>query len=263
MTRNIAAITLCLATSVCGSASSAFAQSAVSSACAILASRITPDVSTQATAASKFSLFKQIIQDSRYSSFATANSSTLDVGISVVDYVDGFLGTTSNASNWSTNWSKFLGSTYEQASSQFDRSTFESRWSVEVIKAIVSSCPGSGGFYGLLETVTPGRDAFTISLNGNGNWDLLGISALPSDKVFACGGDEKATNQAPIKYTNSHPLSCTKDPNTTLLITVHDSIHDVGPFTINSVADDLKIKLGEGQQQLDGLRGEILALTVC
>jgi hypothetical protein len=247
----------CLALAILGPTSKAVAQSAAASACAILAGRVTPDISSQATSSSKFAVFKQIIQDDRYKMFDTANSNTLDIGITVVGYVDAFLGTTSNSNTWEMNWRKFQSLTYAQASSRFDRAQFDSRWSVEVIKAIVSSCPGTGGFYGLVETVTPGRDAFTISLHGTGTWKLQAISVQPSDTMFSCGGDEKATPANPIDFVNDHPISCRKDPNVTLLVTIRNSQRDVGPFTINSIADDLRIRVTEGVAQIDALRTEI------
>jgi hypothetical protein len=218
--------------------SPAWSQATDQSVCQILANKITPDISNQTSTYDRFTIFKQLISDQRYQSYDTASNTSLDAGLSVVGYVDLFLGTTSNSSNWATNWQKFLQSTYYQSSSSFDSSNFQSKWSTDLITA-VANC---NNFYGLITSVSPGQDSFTLKLHGIGQWQLLGVSISPPDPLFQCGGDEKATTQQPLSFVNDHLVVCQKDHNVTVSIAIHDSQADVGPFIIYSVADNLRKK---------------------
>jgi hypothetical protein len=226
--------------------SAAIAQQTDPNVCAVLAGKVTPDISSQFTSYDRFALFQQLIHDQRFSSFDTANSTTLDAGLSVVGYVDAFLGTTSNASAWSQNWQNFLQATYSQASVSFNQSSFTSTWSPDLITAI-ANC---NNFYGILTSITPGHDGFSIKVHGIGQWSLTGVAVTPPDPSFACAGDEKASSAQPISFINDHILQCKKDPNITLSVAIHDSQQDVGPFSVLSVADDLRREQTSQLQQL-------------
>jgi hypothetical protein len=231
------------------------AQSTDPNVCAVLANKITPDISSQSTVYDRFAIFQQLISDQRFQDYNTANSTNLDGGLTVVGYVDLFLGTQSDSKSWQTNWENFKKSTYYSAASTFNSSTFQSTWSSDVITAI-ANC---NNFYGLVMAVTPDQRSFTIKLHGIGNWQLFGIS--PLDPALTCNGDERATPQQPINFVNDHLLQCQKDPNVTLLVSVHDSQQDVGPFTIYSVADNIQHQQDSLVKQLrsdiDSLRTQL------
>ncbi|MDX2328706.1 hypothetical protein GOL43_24085 [Sinorhizobium medicae] len=208
--------------------------------CAILAGRVTPDISAQYTADERFSLFKELISQERFRSFDAASRETLDAGLTVVGYVDAFLGTSSSNDTWETNWSKFNRSTYKEASSSFQKSTFESKWSVALITALVEGC--GSGLKGLVTDVTAQRDGFTVRLKGQGLYDLTRIEAVPADKRFKCGGREQASTEQPVKLNNVENISCEKDPNKTILVNISTSQGSVGPFRIQSLAESIALE---------------------
>jgi hypothetical protein len=115
-----------------GPVSASFAQSSWN-ACTIIVSKLTPDISQQTSSSQRFYLYQQIIADQKYSSYSTANSSSLDVGLSVLGYVDLTLGTKSNASTSQTNWQKFLSLTFAEASASANYTLDTSRWNPDVI----------------------------------------------------------------------------------------------------------------------------------
>jgi hypothetical protein len=222
-----------------------------------LAGKVQPDVSSQITSSQRFSYFRQIISDQKYSNFNTANSTSLNAGVSVVGYVDAFLGTTSNANTWSTNWNNFVKSTYSQASESFNSNLYVSQWSVDLVKAIVSACPGKG-FYGLLQSVTDAHDAFSFSLHGTGSWKLTGVNVSPPDPNFLCGGYEKASVSTPSDLINDVVISCSKSPDKTSIVTVHSSEGDAGPFTILSASES---RIDQANADLEAARSALASMT--
>ncbi|WP_156528657.1 hypothetical protein [Sinorhizobium glycinis] len=231
---------------------SGIAQSALPSACAILANRVTPDVSSQVTSDERFAVFQQIISQETFRNFDSAKSSTLDLGISVVSYVDAFLGTTSDSATWEQNWSRFRNSTFAQGSSAFLQTTVDRHWNVDVVKAILGGCPGKP-FFGVLTEVTAEQDAFTILLHGVGPWSLEQISIKPSDEKFECDGAERVSAREPMEARDEIFLTCSKDKDKSALITIRSSQGSAGPFTVKSL-------LGAAKDDVAGLRATVSTL---
>lgn len=223
--------------------------------CETLAARVTPDISSQNTSDERFSLFKEIVSQEKFRSFDSSSQQTLDAGLTVVSYVDAFLGTTSNKDTWETNWSRFNRSTYNEASSSFQNDTFESKWSVSVITALVEGC--GSGMKGLVTDATAQRDGFTIRLKGQGMFDLTRVEAVPVDPKFKCGGRELATAQLPIKLNNTENISCEKDPNKSILINISTSQGSVGPFRMQSFAETVAGQRDAFADEVRALKGQL------
>jgi hypothetical protein len=218
-------------------------------ACTILASKLTPDLSSQTSYATRFSIYQKIISDQKYSSYQTAQSSQLDAGLSVLDYVDLTLGTRSDNKSWSTNWSKFNSLTFSEASSSDSFTTNSNKWNPGLIQALLQGCPQNAkGFYAQVTNVAQDHGSFTITVHGIGNWKLEGIIAVPKDAKFTCGDDSDATKKNPIDKTNVSQINCEKDENKTLAVSIASNEDDVGPFNLLSIADDLRARASDYNQ---------------
>ncbi|CAN7598700.1 hypothetical protein LJR234_004631 [Mesorhizobium amorphae] len=235
------------------------AQSALSNACTVLAGRITPDVTSQTSLDKRYSFFQQIVSQDTFRSFDTAKASTLDIGISVLSYVDATLGTTSDASTWETNWTKFKSSTLAESNTAFSTSFLDQHWNVDVVKAILANCPGAP-FFGVLTDVTDGNDAFTILLHGTGQWQLSQISIRPKDSEFECDGAETASVAAPKEFTNEIFLTCSKSPDKTALITIRSTQGSAGPFKIKSSEQTISDNVSALRASTEGLQAKLNAL---
>jgi hypothetical protein len=235
-----------------------FAQ-ASTSVCAALASRLTPDISTQTSSDTRSAFYRKVIQDDRFSSLSTASNTQLDVGLSVLSYVDFTLGTKSDERSWSTNWRKFRSSDNEAASLSKQLSISSTSWNPQLIENLLSNCPNQG-FYAQITSVDPDYSGFTIAVHGNGSWQLLGIQPTRSDSSFSCSGAEKASEKQPLSKTNTIALACQKDPNKTITLTITSSQDSAGPLTIYSKADALTRNLAESTNQIGTLRRDVAAL---
>jgi hypothetical protein len=235
-------------------------------ACTILASNLTPDISTQTSASQRFDIYQKIISQDKYSDFSTAQSSSLDLGLSILDYVDLSLGTTADGTSWKADRTKFLSLTFSQASASANFTSTTSKWNPAIIAAFVQGCVPKG-FYGQITSVEDDHGSFTITLHGIGKWELEGIIAVPKDPKFSCGDDDGA-KKVPISKINDVQISCIKDANITLSVSIANSQQNVGPFKILSVADDLRAKLDESgklsemkttllSKQIDDLRKSV------
>src|SRR5262249_14435687 len=133
-------------------------------ACTILASKLTPDLSSQTSYATRFAIYQSIIRDQRFSSYETAKSTALDAGLSVLDYVDLTLGTHSDDKSWSTNWIKFNSLTFAEASSSNSFTTNTNKWNPALIQTFLQGCPPNAkGFYAQVTNVAQDHGSFTIT----------------------------------------------------------------------------------------------------
>ena len=219
-------------------------------ACAILASKLTPDLSAQTSYSTRFSLTQQIIANEKYRKYSEARSTSLDSGLSIPDYVDATLGTKSDQKNWEENWEKFRSVDFAKASASASFSSVISKWNPAVIAQIVQNCPPKG-FYGQITGVADDHGSFAITLNGIGNWQLDLISAVPEDTLFKCGTDSDASTRHPIPKTGTVTIQCQKDPNKSLLVSISSNEGTVGPLNLLSVADDLRRKSDEYAKTMD------------
>jgi hypothetical protein len=221
-------------------------------ACTILASKLTPDISSQTSYATRFSIYQKIISDERFSSYQTAQSTSLDGSLSVLDYVDLTLGTHSDENSWSKNWSKFKVLTFSSASSSESFASSTNKWNPGVIQALLQGCSQAAqGFYAQVTNVAENHGSFTITVHGIGAWQLEGVVAVPKDAKFTCGDDSNATTRSPIAKVNTIQINCEKDENKTLAVSIVSNEAGVGPFNLLSVADDLRAKANEYDQVVE------------
>jgi hypothetical protein len=239
------------------------AQTVDQSVCSILASKLTPDLSRQTSADVRSGIYRNIAKSEAYRAFGAANSATLDAGLTVVGYVDATLGTTSDSSNWEKNWSSFSNMTTSEFATASQSTNFSSRYNPALIQSLLKDCQ-TASFYGQLVNVSATSDAFIIKLHGINKWQLTSLKANPPDAKFACGGDEAATDDKPIDKIADRLLTCVKDPNQTISVTVSSSLGDAGPFEIYSVADGLRHQIddsvGATSKRVSALEQEVQRL---
>jgi hypothetical protein len=150
------------------------------------------------------------------------------------------------------NWSRFLGTTFEEASATASFSATTTRWNPDLVANFLGGCGAAAkSFYAQITGVADTHAAFTITVHGIGNWELQSIRATPKDKQFTCGDDDHASVKTPISKTDVAQIQCEKDPNTTLFISIDSSQSDVGPFKILSVSDDLRQKSDDYSKIID------------
>ena len=80
--------------------------------CEILAKGIQQDVLYQGSDRQRFESARSAICNTTNSSYTSASKSSFDGSLTVPDYVDIAIGTKSDASNWSTNYSQFCSSSF-------------------------------------------------------------------------------------------------------------------------------------------------------
>lgn len=173
------------------------------SACAILAEKISQDISTQASSDARSSIYRGIISDRKYSDYRTANDTKFGLGLSIASYVDLSLNVASDENTWGRHWEEFLKLTSSQTRSNIQSATLLQTWNPAIIADILKYCPPPGGFYGQLTSVNNELGAFTITLHGQGRWSLSGFDISPEDPLFNCG-------TVPSDQVNDAILNCTK-----------------------------------------------------
>ena len=87
---------------------------AETSVCEILARNLTPDTILQGSNSERFFQLKKLLSDNTYDNYGSASSSSLD-GTALSAYVDLFLKTNSNDSNWHEHREQFLSMSAETA----------------------------------------------------------------------------------------------------------------------------------------------------
>jgi hypothetical protein len=230
-----------------------------------LQANLTPDLSSQTSYATRFYIYQKIISDQRFGSYEIAQSTSLDSSLSVLDYVDFTLGTHSDNKSWSKNWSNFNLLTFSKASSSDSFTTNTNKWDPTSIQTFLQGCPQAAkGFYAQVTNVAQDHGSFTITVHGIGNWKLEGITAVPRDPKFTCGADSNATTKDSIGKTDIAQISCEKDENKTLAVSIFSNEANVGPFNLFSVADDLRAKSNDYSQVVESrfsaLSGQIADL---
>lgn len=114
------------------------------SVCQILARSLTPDTFVQSSDSEKFSQIQRLVSDKTYDSYGAASNSSFD-GTLLSEYVDLFVKTSSNASNWGEHRRQFLEMSSDTAfSSNADR-LHTSTWSVAAMKEVVNCAIASEG----------------------------------------------------------------------------------------------------------------------
>lgn len=238
-----------------GSINHAWAQPSTS-VCEILASKITPDISSQTSTDFRSSFFQEFVQDDRFSSWEIARTTQLDVGLNVVGYVDFTLGTSSDESSWSTNWNLFRTSRSSNTLRSRSLDVASSKWNPVVIETLLNGC-AYREFYAQITSIETTYDGFTIQMFGIGEWFLKGIKPTIGDSPFTCSGDEKATDIAPIRKIGTAKLSCRKDPNVTLTLIITSTLGDAGPLTLYSKADAVTRKYEDSRNEISLLKTSI------
>jgi hypothetical protein len=215
---------------------------AADTACDILASKLTPDISSQTANSDRSRFYQQMISDEKFSSLDTARNTTLNVGLSVLSYVDFTLGTTSDDKTWQINWNKFRSATFDFVKLSNQISIVSSNWNPRVIEALLGNC-ATRDFYGQITSVDFDQAGFTIALHGVGKWQITNIQRTKDDPSFSCSGAEKATESKPDERFNTTSLVCRKDPNLTITLAIQSNQGSAGPLVIYSQADAANRKL--------------------
>jgi len=106
--------------------------------CDIMAANMRQDILLQGTVTEQFRQHQAAVCTQNNSTYTSAKSNKFDLTVNVPDYVDGVLGTSSNESNWQTNFSKFCSLDAATASSKASTSTYLQTASQNAYNAIVS-----------------------------------------------------------------------------------------------------------------------------
>jgi hypothetical protein len=253
---------------------------AQNSVCEILARNLTPDTILQGSNSERFFQLKKLLSDNTYDNYGSASSSSLD-GTALSAYVDLFLKTSSNESNWHEHREQFLAMSAETAFSS-DSSSLQIRRFNTAALAEIRKCQevyaNESGFSATLTDVSDRRDSFAVLLTyktgGVPGWKLTNFSPQPQDANFHCdNGYERASLASPIKLTTFGVLiTCSKSPETHLLLGVQTT---AGPakktFTLESVHEEIKQLREETDAKIQALtsrldkRGEVAAFdaTTC
>ena len=219
-------------------------------ACTILASRLPQDVLIQGSDLQVFKKYQSLIASEQFRDFATASSQKLDLGINVVEYVSGTLGTKSDSSTWDKDWQKFVS----MQDSDFQLSSTartELRTTNERVIRDIVSCNNSNAF-GLHNalSVTGDRNSFVISAtyrtDGPSDWSINEITLSPADAGATCQNVSplpKQIHQAAIT------IACSKDPARAVQVSINTSQGPIGPYEIRGIRSDIEVL----QQQIDDL----------
>lgn len=243
-----------------------------SSVCEILARSIKPDIISQGSHNQQFSEVKKLVSDNTYDEFSNAHSASFD-GTLLSDYVDIFVNSKSNESNWHVHRQQFLSMTSETAFSSATSTLQISKFNENIIKTLVS-CPPTDGMTALLTQVSDRRDSFTVLLTnktgGDPSWKLTSFSPQPPDSAFKCdNGFELASLKSKITLgTNSVAFACRKSPNTHFLIAVQTTAGAAkDSFTLESFHEELQPIKDDADTRIQALtdrldkRGEVVAFA--
>jgi hypothetical protein len=249
---------------------------AETSVCEILARNLTPDVILQGSNSERFFQLKKLLSDNTYDNYGSASSSSID-GTALSAYVDIFLKTNSNTSNWHDHREQFLSMSYETAFSS-DTSSLQIRRFNTAALAEIRKCQevyaNETGFSATLTDVSDPRNSFAVLLtyktSGTPRWKLTNFSPQPQDSNFHCdNGYERASLTRPINLTTSSVLiTCSKSPEAHLLLGVQTT---AGPakksFTLESVHEEIQQIKEETAAKIQALtdrldkRGEVVAFA--
>ena len=218
----------------------------MASACPILASRLTPDLSTQTSFDQRINITKEMISSQQYSNWDTASKDTVAFGISVVKYVDLSLKTTSDKDSWAKNWSEFKRMNVVDAESTAQIYTYNQKWNPALITAFLTGCPPSG-FYAQLTNVARDFDSFNVQVHGNGSFSIDGLT-FNYPQTTSCQGYRSVTPSTPKTVVNDTILTCTKDPNQAITMVI-SSNQSVAQITVDSIQESLRKKYEELQGQ--------------
>jgi hypothetical protein len=253
---------------------------AETSVCEILARNLTPDIILQGSNSERFFQLKKLLSDNTYDNYGSASSSSID-GTALSAYVDIFLKTNSNTSNWHDHREQFLSMSYETAFSSDTSSLQIRRFNTAALREI-RKCQevyaNETGFSATLTDVSDPRNSFAVLLTyrttGILNWKLTNFSPQPPDSSFHCdNGYERASLARPIILTTSSVLiTCSKSPDAHFLLGVQTT---AGPakksFTLESVHEEIQQIREETAAKIQALtdridkRGEVVAFaaTAC
>jgi hypothetical protein len=218
--------------------------------CDILAANLRQDVLIQGSTASQFAEHRRAICTSANSSWGSASGNTLDGSISIPSYVDATLGTSSNASNWGSNFSSFCSLDEGTVAASSQASNEVRKASIAAIQAI-ARCAGdlaqksAIGIFGVLN-VTDRRDGFTVELlhrsAGSGDWGIIGVRPTPTPASFDCDeGLHTASLTAPKAIDlGSFAFTCRKSPETAIQVAVTTTAGALPVFSIEGLDDKLR-----------------------
>ena len=249
---------------------------AQTSVCEILARNLTPDTLLQGSNSQRFSQIQKLVSDNTYDDYSNASKSSFD-GTALSEYVDIFLKTNSDSSNWHQHRQQFLSMSSETAFSS-DANTLQiSRANTAALREIrkcQESYANQTGFSATLFTVSDRRDSFAVLLTnrtgGLPGWRLTNFAPRPADPKFLCyNGYERASLAKPIRLeTNSVQITCSKSPEAHLILGVQTS---AGPaqsaFTLESVHEEIQQLKEDTANRIQALtdrldkRGEVVAFA--